>query len=112
MFYLNYIFLGFETYGSLTCGFERDRTSRGQLAGQVTGQVAVEILEFCRTPRKPKEIQELIGIKHRETFKDNYLLPILDKRWLTMTIPDKPQSSKQWYVTTEEGKKALKTWME
>ncbi len=33
------------------CSFERDRTSRDQLAGQVTGQVAVEILEFCRTPQ-------------------------------------------------------------
>ena len=82
--------------------------SRDQVTGQVTGQVAVEVLEFCKIPRKSKEIQELVGIKHRETFRDNYLLPIIDKGWLAMTIPEKPQSSKQRYITTEAGKEALK----
>ena len=75
--------------------------------GQVTGQVAVKVLKFCEQPRKASEIQSLIGVKHRETFQDNYLKPLMSKGWLAMTIPDKPKSRLQRYQTTEEGKK----WM-
>jgi len=49
----------------------------------------------------------LIGVKHRETFQDNYLKPLMAKGWLAMTIPDKPQSRLQRYQATEEGKKWL-----
>jgi hypothetical protein len=79
----------------------------GQVAGQVTGQVAAKVLQFCEQARKANEIQVLIGVKHRETFQDNYLKPIMAKGWLAMTIPDKPQSRLQRYQTTEEGKKWL-----
>ena len=79
----------------------------GQVAGQVTGQVAVKVLQFCEQARKANEIQLLIGVKHRETFQDNYLKPLMAKGWLAMTIPDKPQSRLQRYQTTDEGKKWL-----
>jgi predicted transcriptional regulator len=52
---------------------------------------------------------ELIGLKHWKTFQANYLKPLLQQGLLAMTIPDKPQSSKQRYITTETGKEALKT---
>jgi len=53
---------------------------------------------------------ELIGLKHWKTFQANYLKPLLRQGLLAMTIPEKPTSSKQRYVTTEAGKEALKTW--
>jgi|LGVE01.1.fsa_nt_gb hypothetical protein len=34
---------------------------------------------------------------------------LLRTGWLAMTLPDKPRSSKQRYITTETGKEALKT---
>jgi hypothetical protein len=44
-----------------------------------------------------KELMELLGLKHRPTFRDNYLLPALKLGLIEMTIPDKPNSSKQKY---------------
>ena len=74
---------------------------------QVTGQVGVQILAFCLKPRKASEIQELLQLKHRETFQNNYLRPLLNSQLLAPTIPDKPKSRLQQYVTTLLGKKWL-----
>lgn len=40
---------------------------------------------------------ELLGFKHRPTFGDNYLLPALRLGYIEMTVPYKPNSSKQKY---------------
>jgi len=79
----------------------------GQVGGQVTGQVAGQVLEFCRTARKASEIQELLGLRHRETFINNYLRPLLETGWLERTIPEKPRSRLQRYRTTVVGMKIL-----
>jgi ATP-dependent DNA helicase RecG len=75
--------------------------------GQVTGQVAVQILRFCEQPHKAGEIQSLVGVKHRQTFRENYLNALIGKGWLGRTIPDKPKSRLQRYQITDEGKKWL-----
>ena len=77
---------------------------------KMTAQVAAQVLNFCREPNKSSEIMELIGLKHWKTFQTNYLNPLLQQGLLAMTIPEKPTSSKQRYITTEAGKEALKTW--
>ncbi len=87
---------------------ERKGKTTGQVTGQATGQVAVQILRFCEQPRKAGEIRVLVGVKHRQTFRENYLNALLAKGWLARTIPDKPKSRLQRYQTTEEGKK----WMQ
>lgn len=53
-------------------------------------------------PRKLAEIQAIIGLKHRETFLNNYIKPLLKEGVLSLTIPDKPQSSKQRYVAVKK----------
>ncbi|MDP2222527.1 MAG: ATP-binding protein, partial [Hydrogenophaga sp.] len=77
-----------------------------QVTGQVTGQVrrllAVMVAEHSRS-----ELQALLGLKHRDSFMASYLLPALAAGWVEMTIPDKPQSSKQRYRLTPAGKIAL-----
>lgn len=40
---------------------------------------------------------ELLGLKHRPSFRNNYLLPALELGYVEMTILDKPNSSKQKY---------------
>ena len=74
-------------------------------ARQVAGQVAIQVLRFCEQPRKASEIQALVGLKHRQTFRENYLNAFIAKGWLERTISDKPKSRLQRYRTTEERKK-------
>ena len=87
------------------------RQVTGQVAGKVAGQVATEtgiqVLTFCFHPRKASEIQALLRLKHRETFQNNYLRPLINAQLLALTIPDKPQSRLQKYVITNEGKRWL-----
>lgn len=79
-------------------------------AGQATGQVEpwiIELLNACDTPLKSAEIQELVGIRHRETFQRNYLDRLLDDGLLERTNPDKPQSPMQKYRVTAKGQSLL-----
>ena len=62
---------------------------------------------FCEEPRKASEIQTLVEIKHRETFLNNYLNPLLERGWIERTIPAKPQSRLQCYRLTAEGRAML-----
>ncbi len=80
----------------------RDQTT-AQVTEQVGGQVTAQVLQFCQTPRKASEIRELLNLRQRETFTENYLRPLLEKGWLEPTIPDKPRSRMQRYRTTEAG---------
>ena len=74
-------------------------------AGQVPDKL--NILAFCRTERSVKEMMTFFNMKHRETFMKNYIHQLIEEGILTMTIPDKPRSSKQRYVTTPAGIKQL-----
>jgi predicted transcriptional regulator len=56
---------------------------------------------------KSSEIQEIAGMRHRETFQRNYLDKLLEDGWLVRTIPEKPKSRLQKYRLTEKGKLLL-----
>lgn len=43
------------------------------------------------------ELMLRLGLRHRPTFRNNYLLPALKLELVEMTIPDKPNSSNQKY---------------
>ncbi len=67
-----------------------------------TSQEQVKLLlDFCKTPRSRKEMQELLGIEGRKAFNNNYLKPLLAEGKLKMTIPDKPNSRSQKYITVK-----------
>lgn len=55
-----------------------------------------------------QELMDALGLKDRKHFGDAYLQPALEAGLLEMTIPDKPQSSKQRYRLTEQGRAVLK----
>lgn len=68
-----------------------------QVREQVTEQVA-KLLECMGDEElSTKELMERLGLKHRPTFRDNYLLPALEAGYVEMTIADKPNSNKQKY---------------
>lgn len=60
-----------------------------------------DLIEFCTVPRKRSEMQEFIGLTHREHFREAVLNPLLEKGLIKLTIPDKPTSSHQKYVKAE-----------
>ena len=97
-----------EITGAAVVTFRVNVAGAAQRAQQVTGQVAGQLLRFCQTPRKASEIQKLLGLRHRESFQNNYLKPLLEMGWLERTIPDKPRSRMQKYKTTEAGQEAVK----
>lgn len=56
------------------------------------------LMEFLNVPRTRQEIQEFCGYKSRDYFRKNVLVPLIEAGKVDMTIPEKPQSSKQKYV--------------
>lgn len=73
-----------------------------QVAPQVTPQVRklVNVLDGEMTR---DEIQSLLGLKDRKSFRDRYLLPSLSSGIIEMTLPDKPNSRHQKYRLTDKG---------
>ncbi|MBC8060688.1 MAG: hypothetical protein H7Y18_08480 [Clostridiaceae bacterium] len=59
-----------------------------------------EILIFCKSSKSKKEIAEYLGLKNLNHFEKMYLKPLLDEKKLIMTIPEKPTSRNQKYITS------------
>lgn len=74
-----------------------------QVKTQVTTQVTItdKILVFCLEPHSKAEIAEHCGYKNTKNFTQKYLRPLLDTGKLQMTMPDKPRSQNQKYITSE-----------
>ena len=69
----------------------------------VTPQVLM-LLKMCMEPQSRNDIQSTLNISDRKHLRTGYITPLIEASWLAMTIPDKPRSRRQKYVTTEEGK--------
>lgn len=52
-------------------------------------------------------LMQWVGRSNRSKFREAVLRPLLALKLVEMTIPDKPQSSKQRYRLTEQGKSVL-----
>ena len=67
------------------------------------------ILAIGKRTLAPSEIQQQLHMKHRPTFRVNYLHPAQEQGLIEMTIPDKPTSRLQKYRLTEAGLSLLAT---
>jgi len=56
-----------------------------------------------------REIQMMLKTEDRKFLRNFYLKPALEKGFIVMTIPDKPNSRHQKYRLTEKGKKMKQT---
>jgi ATP-dependent DNA helicase RecG len=81
--------------------------SSGQATPQVTAQVT-NLLNAAREPVSREDLQQALGMRDREHFRQNYLEPLLTAQWLERTIPDKPTSRLQRYRLTAHGR----AWLE
>lgn len=82
-----------------------DRDQVGTKWGPSRDQV--EILEFAREERALVELMEHLGRSNRTKFRTQVMRPLLDAGLIEMTIPDKPQSSRQRYRTSDAGLQTL-----
>ena len=64
-----------------------------QVTEHVTDQVERLITAIGNDTLTANEIMEKLNLKHRDTFRKNYLLPSINEGLVEMTIPDKPKSN-------------------
>ena len=71
-----------------------------QDSDQVSDQVVFDkIVDFCKNERSKKEICEYLDYKNLTYFSRKYLKPLIESGDIVLTIPDKPNSKNQKYVT-------------
>lgn len=101
----SYVFL--NNFTRIVLPYEEGFNAAPQATGQATGQADPqdnrfdELLKYCQIPRSTKEMMAFLELKHRESFRNNWLIPLLEAGLLTMTLPDKPSSPKQKYQTVQ-----------
>jgi predicted HTH transcriptional regulator len=107
---------GWKTYSKIPIEFQTDLDTSTTVfhlpTEQATEQATEQVVcEFCNAPRNTHEIMLHLGLKHREHFRSEILKPLIEKGLLKLTIPDKPKSPNQKYVTMPkfEGKRGLPT---
>lgn len=60
---------------------------------------SVDLLAYCQTPRTRQEIASFLGIRTVSYAMNRYVNPLLKEGRLKMTLPQKPQSSRQKFYT-------------
>ena len=86
----------------------------GQPTGEVTDPVTDPVLKLVvvlgQRSLAPSDIQNRLQLRHRPTFRENYLHAALEAGFIERTIPDKPSSRLQKYRLTEKGRAWLAAW--
>ncbi|MBD3777402.1 MAG: putative DNA binding domain-containing protein [Thiotrichales bacterium] len=89
-------------------GFVESLTKTEQTTPQATPQATPQVeakfapmLKFCREPKSTAEIMQFLQLKDRKSFREAWLLPMLEVGALEMTQPDKPKSPNQKYKTKD-----------
>ena len=82
-----------------------DAQDNTQVTTQVTTQdndtlsdVQKRIIDSCRSPKSVRELADILGFKERKSVL-RYLRPLTEQGRIAMTVPDKPNSRNQKYVT-------------
>ena len=96
-----------------------DKTIAGDIVGAIDRDTVVDvaidaqefvkekmekILMFCRESKQRKEIFEVIEIVNNVKNYNAYMAPLVAMGWIAMTIPGKPTSPNQKYITTLKGR--------
>jgi len=76
-----------------------DRVIAQERGGGQTEQVKrlLAAMEYD-TPYTAAALMRLLGLKSRDTLRNNYLNPAIDEGLVQMTVPDKPTSRNQRYI--------------
>ncbi len=83
-----------------------NKEKNDQVSDQVSDQV-ISIIQFCIIPKSRQEILTFIGITNQTKNFNTHILPLLQEKWIDMTIKDNPKDRNQKYVTSDLGKSIL-----
>lgn len=67
----------------------------------------LKVLKACIPESGVMELMEVVGRTNRTKFREAVINPLLTMGLLEMTIPDKPQSSRQKYRVTKKGEEYM-----
>jgi ATP-dependent DNA helicase RecG len=87
-----------------------DSAIAGAIASAIAGAIAESELKVLAKAKQPQDREALlthIGLTNQRKNYESHMLPLVEKQWLTMTIPDKPTSPNQKYITTLKGRLVL-----
>ncbi len=76
----------------------------GPQGRETVNEQELQVLRFCKQPRKRSEIFKKIGLVNHTTTYRRYIMPLLQRGLLAFTNPDEPNSPMQKYITTEKGR--------
>jgi len=80
--------------------------SAPQVAPSVTPQVG-QLLQVMKDAMSREELQDILRLHDRKSFRERYLRPALADGLIEMTIPDKPNSRLQRYRLSDKGQQWL-----
>lgn len=80
-------------------------------SGEQVSEKLAALIKSIEGEKTRSALQEVVNIKSRRYFIEEYLNPGIKQGFIEMTIPEKPQSSRQRYRLTGKGK-ALKKALE
>jgi len=89
-----------ESKGKESKGKEsKGKESKGKESKEA--EIKARILEYCKEARNLKSIAEYLGYGDIYKFKKNYVNELIENNNLKLTIPDKPNSRLQKYITNK-----------
>ena len=74
----------------------QDATKEGRKASELS--ITTRIVDFCVSPKTTMEIADMLGFKERKSAA-KYIHLLLGQGRLAMTIPEKPNSKNQKYIS-------------
>ncbi len=79
-----------------------DSTAKVEKESTQSDDKVMQLLHCLQDGEKSAgELREMLGLKHRQTFRENYLHPALQQGLIERTLPDKPNSRLQKYRLVE-----------
>jgi len=98
----------FDTGDFFIVTLARPESTRKEVTDQVTDQVKKLLRALTTREKSGKELIEELKLKHKPTFRMNYLKPAIEADLIELTIPEKPKSRFQKYLLTKKGHEILR----
>jgi len=79
-------------------GYMNSNHTQDDTQDDTQDSITQSILQYCTEPRSMDELLQFLCFKEKKSVRRR-LTPLIEKGQIAMTIPDKPTSKNQKYVT-------------